>query len=105
MEKLTFSLVIAVRKLKPYFQAHVINVLIDHPLKKAMNKLETVGQLIQWATKLSEFDVRYRLREVIKAQFLVEFIAEFTPTNDQRNDDQGAKWKVVHVDGLSIQHA
>ena len=105
MEKLTFSLVTAVRKLRPYFQAHVINVLIDHPLKKAMNKLETVGQLIQWATKLSEFDVRYRLREVIKAQFLVEFIAKFTPANDQRNDDQGAKWQVVHVDGLSIQHA
>ena len=40
MEKLAFALVIASRKLRYYFQAHVINVLIDHPLKKAMNKLE-----------------------------------------------------------------
>ena len=43
----------------PYFQAHVINVLIDHPLKKAMNMLESIGQLIQWAMELSEFDARY----------------------------------------------
>ena len=43
MEKLAFSLVTAVRKLKSYFEAHVINILIDHLLKKAMNKLEAVG--------------------------------------------------------------
>ena len=43
MEKLAFSLVTTVRKLRPYFQAHVINVLTDHPPKKAMNKLEAVG--------------------------------------------------------------
>ena len=59
IEKLAFSLVTAVRKLKPYFQAHIINVLIDYPLKKAMNKLEAVGRLIQWAVELSEFNVRY----------------------------------------------
>ena len=46
MEKLTFALVMASRKLRHYFQAHVINVLIDHPLKKAMNKLVVAGRLI-----------------------------------------------------------
>ena len=59
IEELAFSLVTAVRKLKPYFQAYIINVLIDYPLKKAMNKLEAAGRLIQWAVELSEFNVRY----------------------------------------------
>ena len=59
IEKLAFSLVTAVRKLKPYFQAHIINVLIDYPLKKAMNKLEAAERLIQWTVELSEFNVRY----------------------------------------------
>ena len=82
MEKLAFSLVTTARKLRPYFQAYVINVLIDHHLlKKAMHKLEAVGRLIQWAVELSEFDVRYRPREAIKAQVLVDFIAGFTPTS------------------------
>ena len=62
MEKLAFALVTASRKLRYYFQAHVINVLTNHPLKKAMNKLEDVGRLIQWAIELSEFDVRYQPR-------------------------------------------
>ena len=62
MEKLAFALVTTSKKLRYYFQAHVINVLTNHPLKKLMNKLEDVGQLIQWAIELSEFDVRYQLR-------------------------------------------
>ena len=42
MEKIAFSLVTTSRRLRHYFQAHVINVLTDHPLKKAMNKLEAI---------------------------------------------------------------
>ena len=57
IEKLDFALITTSRKLRHYFQAHVINVMTDHPLKKAMNKLEAAGQLIQWAVKLSEFDI------------------------------------------------
>ena len=79
MEKLAFALVTASRKLMHYFQAHTINVLTDHPLKKAMTKLEVVGRLIQWTIELSEFDVRYQPRNAIKAQVLADFIAEFSP--------------------------
>lgn len=43
MEMLAFLLVTAARKLRPYFQAHVINFLTNHPFKKAMNKLEAIG--------------------------------------------------------------
>ena len=46
IEKLNFALITASRKLRHYFQAHVINVMIDHLLKKAMNKWETAGLLI-----------------------------------------------------------
>ena len=67
MEKLAFALITTSRKLRHYFQAHVVNVMIDHPLKKAMNKLEAVGQLIQWAIQLSEFDIRYKPRNAVKA--------------------------------------
>ena len=43
MEKLAFALITASRKLRHYFQAHVIVVMTDHPLKKSMNKLEATG--------------------------------------------------------------
>ena len=67
IEKLAFALITASRKLRHYFQAHIINVLTDHPLKKAMNKLEAAGRLIQWAVELSEFDIKYLPRHAIKA--------------------------------------
>ena len=46
MEKLAFTLITASRKLRHYFQAHVIIVMTNHPLKKLMNKLEAAGRLI-----------------------------------------------------------
>ena len=59
IEKLAFALITTSRKLRHYFQAHVLNIMTDHPLKKAMNKLEVAGRLIQWAVELSEFDIKY----------------------------------------------
>ncbi|XP_050241856.1 uncharacterized protein LOC126690771 [Quercus robur] len=102
MERLAFALITASRKLRHYFQAHVINVITDHPLKKAMNKLEAAGQLIQWAVKLSEFDIRYQPKHAIKAQTLANFIAKFTPSHDET---EGSDRWVVHVDGSSIKYA
>ncbi|XP_050242153.1 uncharacterized protein LOC126691124 [Quercus robur] len=102
MEKLAFALITASRKLRHYFQAHVINVMTDHPLKKAMNRLDAAGRLIQWAVELSEFDIRYQPRHAIKAQALADFIAEFTPSHNEAEDSK--RW-IVHVDGSSTRHA
>ena len=72
IEKLAFALITASRKLRHYFQAHVINVMMDHPLKKAMNKLEAARRLIQWAVELNKFDIKYQPRHAIKAQVLAD---------------------------------
>ena len=45
MEKLAFTLVIATRKLKPYFQAHTMVVLTDKPLWRAMSNNEMAGRM------------------------------------------------------------
>ena len=57
---MAFALVTAAQKLKPYFQAHIIIVLTDQPLKRAMSSPEEVGRMALWAIELSEFDVQYR---------------------------------------------
>ena len=105
MEKLAFALVTAFRKLRHYFQVHIINVLIDHLLKKAMNKLEAIGRLIQWAIELSEFDVSYQPRNAIKAQKLTDFIAKFSPSQGELDQVDEVKRRVVNVDGLSTLYA
>ena len=59
MEKLGVALVTAARKLKPYFQAHTIVVLMDRPLRRAMSSPEVAGRMALWAVELSEFDIQY----------------------------------------------
>ena len=99
MEKLTFALVMAARKLKPYFQAHTVVVLTDRPLWRAMNNPDAVGRLALWAIELSEFDIQYRLRTAIKGQVVVDFIAEFTHDEDN-GAEESPQWS-VHTDGSS----
>ena len=105
IEKLAFALITAFRKLRHYFQAHVINVMTDHQLKKAMNKLEAAGRLIQQAIELSEFDIRYQPRNAIKAQAVADFIEEFTPNHGNLGEGNEAKVWVVHVDRSSTLYA
>ena len=83
MEKLVFALVIATRKLKPYFQAHTIVVLRDKPLKRAMDSPEAVGWMALWAIELGEFDIQYRPCTTIKGQVVADFIVEFTLMESQ----------------------
>ena len=107
MEKLAFALLTAARKLLPYFQAHTVIVLTNHPLRKAMNKPDAVGRLILWLIELSEFDIDYRSRSAIKAQALVDFIAEFTSKDDEPTETEESKasrW-MVHTDGASTKNA
>ena len=80
MEKLILALITTSRKLRPYFQAHTIEVPTEYPMKQILHKPETSGRLIKWAKELSEFDIRYKPRTAVKGQTLAEFIMEFTPT-------------------------
>ena len=81
MEKLILSLVTTARRLRPYFQAHTIEILTKHPMKQILHKPKTSGRLIKWVIKLSEFDIRYKPRTAVKGQVLADFIVEFTPSN------------------------
>ena len=101
---MAFALITSSRKLRHFFQTHVINVMTDHPLKKAMNKLEAAGRLIQWVVELNEFDIKYQSRHAIKAQALADFITEFTLSDNDLEMVEDKKW-IIHVDGSSTQHA
>ena len=81
MEKLILALVTTTKRLRPYFQAHIIEVPTEHPMRQILHKPETSGRLIKWAIELSEFDIRYKLRTAVKGQVLADFIMEFTLSN------------------------
>ena len=78
MEKLILALVTVARKLRPYFQAHTIEISTEYPMKQVLHKPETSGRLMKWAIELSEFDIRYKPKTAIKGQVLADLIMEFT---------------------------
>ena len=103
MEKLILALVTAARKLRPYFQAHTIEVPTEYPMKQVLHKPEVSGRLMKWAIELSEFDIRYKPKTAIKGQVLADFVMEFAPielAEPTRSEDDLLIWK-LSVDGAS----
>ena len=80
----------ASRKLQSYVQAHNIEVLTNYLLRQVLQKLEALGRILKWATKLIQFDRRYKPRTAIKGRGLVDFMVEFTRT-DQDYDQKDLK--------------
>ena len=103
IEKLILALVTAARKLRPYFQAHTIEVPTEYTMKQVLHKPETSGRLMKWALELSEFDIRYKPKTAIKRQVLADFVMEFTPTElgeDTRGMPDLPIWKLF-IDGAA----
>lgn len=76
VEKLVFSLVVASRKLRHYFQGREIHVVTNQPLKRILHKPKMSGRLAAWTIELSQFSITYVPRTAIKAQVLSDFVAE-----------------------------
>ena len=81
LKKLVLPLVHSTRKLPHYFQAHTIYVLTEYPLQSLLKRSDFTSQIAKWGTRLGSFDIRYRLRSLVKGQALADFVVEFSPKN------------------------
>ncbi|GJY96494.1 reverse transcriptase domain-containing protein [Tanacetum coccineum] len=76
MEKLVLALVHANKRLKRYFQAHMVIVITDQPIKQVLSKPKAAGRLQKWSIELGEYEIQYRPRTSIKGQILENSIVE-----------------------------
>ncbi|GJS92294.1 reverse transcriptase domain-containing protein [Tanacetum coccineum] len=107
MEKLILALVHAVRRLRRYFQAHTVEIIMDQPIRQILSRKENSGRLAKWALELGEHAISYRPKKSIKGQILADFLAELPTEKASQNEEaatacQEAKevWKLF-TDGLS----
>ena len=96
LEKFAYALIVASRRLRPYFQAHTIRVRTNQPMKQILQKTDIAGRMVQWAIELSKFDLKYKTWTAIKDQCLTDFVAEYA--GDQ--EEAFTTWE-LYVDGSS----
>jgi hypothetical protein len=77
-QKLLYTLLIASRKLRHYFQGHPIKVVTDRPLETILRNPNVTGRVAEWAVELQPFEISFETTKVIKSKALAEFTAEWT---------------------------
>nr|CAE05579.3 OSJNBa0032N05.7 [Oryza sativa Japonica Group] len=92
MEKFTYALVMASRKLKHYFQAHKVTVPSQYPLGEVLRGKEITGWLSKWVAELSPFDLHFVARTAIKSQVLADFVAKWTPAFASETEPVEQPW-------------
>ncbi|RDX75708.1 Retrovirus-related Pol polyprotein from transposon 17.6, partial [Mucuna pruriens] len=98
IERGALALVVAFRRLRPYFQSFSIIVCTDLPIQQVLRKPDLAGRMVAWSVQLSEFDISFERRGQIRVQALADFITELTTEHEQLEGD----W-YLSVDGSSNQ--
>ena len=109
MQKLLFGLLMALRKLRHYFQVHEITVVTRLPLQWILHNPDAIGWVVEWALELSSFGLKF---ETTSSRALAEFIAEWASTPDEEvqettlpGKEASSHW-IMYFDGaFSLQGA
>jgi hypothetical protein len=67
-QKLLYTLLIASRKLRHYFQGHPIKVVTDRPLETILCNPNVTGRVVEWAVELQPFEISFETTKVIKSK-------------------------------------
>ena len=117
LEKAILAIVLGTRKLPHYFQAHIVVVFTQLPLKTILQSADYTRRIAKWGTILGAFDIKYMPHTSVKGQVLADLVAEFTePEIEELPTDGNMDEKLVgtisqyclpiwevHVDGVSNQ--
>ena len=77
LEKAILVVVHATQKLPHYFQAHIVVVLTQLPLRSILRSADYMRRIAKWGTVLGAFDIKYMPRTSVKSQVLADLVAEF----------------------------
>jgi hypothetical protein len=95
LEKIAYAVVMAMRKLKHYFEAHKVTVLTDQPLNDLFINKEASSRIAKWATELSKHTIDFGKRSAIKSQVLVDFVVDWTsPSNIVGDKELVPVWEI-----------
>jgi len=76
IEKAGLAVVFTAWRLRHYFQSFTMIVMVDLPIRKVLQKPDIPRRMVHWVVELSEFDIRYEPRGLIKGHVYTDFMVE-----------------------------
>jgi ribonuclease HI len=98
LEKIAYAVIMAVRKLRHYFEGHRISVITNQPLNDLFANREASTRIIKWGAELSEYIVDFERRSAIKSQVLADFVVDWTSPMQNLDEKIPESW-IVQCDG------
>ena len=82
-QKLVYTVFMAQRRLRHYFQEHPIAVVSSSHLSDIICNREATGRVTKWAVEIGVFCIKCIPHTVIKSQALTDFIVNWMETQEQ----------------------
>jgi ribonuclease HI len=98
LEKISYAVVMASRKLRHYFEAFQVRVTSDRGLGELFHNPEASVRIAKWAAELSGYHITFEPRTAIKSQVLADFIVDWTGPITQQDEPAEKVW-TIHYDG------
>jgi ribonuclease HI len=98
LEKIAYTVIMAARKLRHYFEGHRIRVITNQPLSDLFANRDASTRIILWGAELSEYIVDFERRSAIKLQVLADFVVDWTSPTQNLNEKIPEPW-IVQCDG------
>jgi ribonuclease HI len=98
MQKLVYVILMSKRKLRHYFDVHLITAVSKYPLGEVIQNLEAEGRITKWALELMGQNITYAPRSAIKSQVLADFVAEWTEMQTPPAKIEHETW-IMYFDG------
>jgi ribonuclease HI len=94
LEKISYAIVMASRKLHHYFEAFKVRVTSDRGLGELFHNPEAFVRIAKWAAELSSYHITFEPRTTIKSQVLADFIVDWTGLITQQDEPTEKVWTI-----------
>jgi hypothetical protein len=73
IQKLLYAAILTRRKLRHYFESHLVTVVSSFPLGEIIQCREASGRIAKWAAEIMGETISFAPQKAIKSQVLVDF--------------------------------
>jgi hypothetical protein len=98
LEKISYAVVMASRKLRHYFEAFKVRVTSDRGLGELFRNPEASVRIAKWAAELSGYHIIFEPQTSIKSQVLADFIVDWIGPAQPQEESPEKVW-TIHCDG------